>query len=163
MVAFHGANVVVTGGTGALGTAVVERLLAAGAVCHIPNLHAHEIDRFVLRDNPGVHIVRDIELSDEASVKKFYAGVPSLWASIHLAGGFAMAPVAETSAADMTAQFRMNTLSAFLCSAAAIGGIRAPRRPRPLGRQGGPYGHRAARAGIGPGPRRRPGAHSGSQ
>src|SRR5258708_12445668 len=116
MVAFHGANVVVTGGTGALGTAVVERLLAAGAVCHIPNLHAHEIDRFVLRDNPGVHIVRDIELSDEASVKKFYAGVPSLWASIHLAGGFAMAPVAETSAPAMTSPFPMDPLSTFLSS-----------------------------------------------
>jgi NAD(P)-dependent dehydrogenase (short-subunit alcohol dehydrogenase family) len=150
MVAFHGANVVVTGGTGALGTAVVERLLAAGAVCHIPNLHAHEIDRFALRDNPGVHIVRDIELSDEASVKKFYAGVPSLWASIHLAGGFAMAPVAETSSADMTAQFRMNTLSAFLCSAAAIGGIRARGGPGPEGRNGGRIVNVSARPALEP-------------
>src|SRR5258708_5744617 len=137
MVAFHGANVVVTGGTGAPCTAVVERLLAARAGCPIPHPPAPGIDRVVLPDHPGVHIVPDIELSHEASVKKFYAGVPSLWASIHLAGGFAMAPVAETSAADMTAQFRMNTLSAFLCSAAAIGGIRARGGPGPEGRNGG--------------------------
>ena len=32
MVAYHDANVVVTGGTGALGTAVVGALRAAGAV-----------------------------------------------------------------------------------------------------------------------------------
>ena len=34
---FEGAEVVVTGGTGVLGTAVVGRLLDAGAICHIPN------------------------------------------------------------------------------------------------------------------------------
>ena len=30
-------HVVITGGTGALGTAVVSALLAAGAVCHAPD------------------------------------------------------------------------------------------------------------------------------
>ena len=33
---FSGKHVVVTGGTGALGTAVVGRLLAAGATCTVP-------------------------------------------------------------------------------------------------------------------------------
>ena len=33
---FHDRHVVVTGGAGALGTAVVEALIAAGAVCHVP-------------------------------------------------------------------------------------------------------------------------------
>lgn len=32
-----GRNVVVTGGTGALGQAVVQRLLQAGAICHVPS------------------------------------------------------------------------------------------------------------------------------
>lgn len=150
MVAFHGANVVVTGGTGALGTAVVGRLLTAGAVCHIPNLIAAEIERFPLRDRPGVHIVRNVELSDEAAVKKFYAGLPPLWASIHLAGGFAMAPIAETSAHDFTAQFRMNTLSAFLCSAAAIGAIRVRGGGGPDGRKGGRIVNVSARPALEP-------------
>jgi NAD(P)-dependent dehydrogenase (short-subunit alcohol dehydrogenase family) len=150
MVAFHGANVVVTGGTGALGTAVVTRLLAAGAVCHIPNLIAAEIERFPLRDNPSVRIVRDVELSDETAVKKFYAGLPPLWASIHLAGGFAMAPVAEISAADFSAQFRMNTLSCFLCSAAAIAAFRARGGPGPEGRKGGRIVNVAARPALEP-------------
>ena len=36
---FSGKHVVVTGGTGALGTAVVGRLLAAGATCTVPYVH----------------------------------------------------------------------------------------------------------------------------
>ena len=35
---FSGKHVVVTGGTGALGTAVVSGLLAAGATCTVPYL-----------------------------------------------------------------------------------------------------------------------------
>jgi NAD(P)-dependent dehydrogenase (short-subunit alcohol dehydrogenase family) len=38
LVDFAGSNVVVTGGTGVLGRAVVAALRAAGAVCHVPNL-----------------------------------------------------------------------------------------------------------------------------
>ena len=40
-----------------------------------------------------------------------------------------MAPIAEISAADFTAQFHMNALSCFLCSAAAIAAFRALRAP----------------------------------
>ena len=39
---FDGRHAVVTGGTGALGTAVVTMLLARGAVCHIPVFDAAE-------------------------------------------------------------------------------------------------------------------------
>ena len=41
--------VVVTGGTGALGTAVVSALLAAGAVCHVPYMDEHRIQHFPYR------------------------------------------------------------------------------------------------------------------
>jgi NAD(P)-dependent dehydrogenase (short-subunit alcohol dehydrogenase family) len=125
MVAFSGAHVVVTGGTGALGTAVVAALRTAGAICHVTNFVAAELDNFAHKDNPGVHIASGIDLADETAVASFYESLPPLWASIHLAGGFAMAPVAEITAADFEAQFRMNTLSCFLCSRAAVGAIRA--------------------------------------
>ena len=36
----QGRHIVVTGGTGALGGAVVGRLLEQGAICHVPNAHA---------------------------------------------------------------------------------------------------------------------------
>jgi NAD(P)-dependent dehydrogenase (short-subunit alcohol dehydrogenase family) len=146
MVAFSGAHVVVTGGTGALGGAVVAALRQAGAICHATNLVAAELDHFVHKNDTGVHVTSGVELSDEAAVTRFYASLPPLWASIHIAGGFAMAPIAETTGADFEAQFRMNTLSCFLCSRAAIAAIRA----RPGDAKGGRIVNVAARPGIEP-------------
>src|SRR6202035_1397572 len=148
MVAYLGAHVVVTGGTGALGTAVVSALRAAGAVCHVTNMVAAELDKYPHSDDVGVHITRGLDLADEAAVRRFYASLPPLWASIHLAGGFAMAPVAETKAADFEAQFRMNALSCFLCSRAAISAIRARSAPGPGGAKGGRILNVAARPAL---------------
>src|SRR6266566_7075290 len=88
MVAFHGSHVVVTGGTGALGSAVVAALRAAGAVCHVTNMVAAELERYPHRNDPAVHVTTGLDLADEAAVRRFYAALPPLWASIHLAGGF---------------------------------------------------------------------------
>jgi NAD(P)-dependent dehydrogenase (short-subunit alcohol dehydrogenase family) len=112
--------VIVTGGTGALGTALVGGLVAAGAVCHVPYIHAGEAERFPLRNHAQVTLVADVELSNEAAVAKLYAGVPKLWASIHLAGGFAMAPIGGTTKAALMGQVEMNFVTAFLCCQAAV-------------------------------------------
>lgn len=146
MVAFAGAHVVVTGGTGALGSAVVGALRKAGAECHVTNFVAAELDRFPLKDDPAVHVTTGVDLADEQAVRRFYEALPPLWASVHLAGGFAMAPVADISGADFEAQFRMNALSCFLCSAAAVRAIRARRD----GRKGGRIVNVAARPALEP-------------
>src|SRR5208337_5079718 len=125
MVDFAGSHVVVTGGTGALGRAVIGALRGAGAICHVPNLIAAELDGFPYASDPNVHIARNVDLADEAAVRRFYQALPPLWASIHLAGGFAMASIGETSAADFIGQFQTNALSCFLCSAAAVAAFRA--------------------------------------
>ncbi|MCP5366784.1 MAG: SDR family NAD(P)-dependent oxidoreductase [Hyphomicrobiales bacterium] len=122
---FENRHVVVTGGTGALGTAVARRLLAAGATCHIPNLDPGELDRFPLAGHDRVRVVSGVDLTDEAGVAGFYGGLPGLWASIHIAGGFAMAPLAETSKADFLAQMNMNALTCFLCCRAAVANMTA--------------------------------------
>lgn len=150
MVAFSGAHVVVTGGTGALGSAVIAALRQAGAICHVTNLVAAELDHFAHKDAPDVRVVPGVDLADEVAVERLYASLPPLWASIHIAGGFAMAPIAETGAADFEAQFRMNTLSCFLCSRAAVGAIRARNMPSPSGLKGGRIVNVAARPGIEP-------------
>jgi NAD(P)-dependent dehydrogenase (short-subunit alcohol dehydrogenase family) len=150
MVDFAGNHVVVTGGTGALGRAVIGVLRGANAVCHIPNLIAAELDGFPYASDPGVQIARDVDVADEAAVRRFYQALPPLWASIHLAGGFAMAPIGETSAEDFVAQFRMNTLSCFLCSAAAVATFRARRAPGPGGAKGGRIVNVAARPALEP-------------
>src|ERR1700736_4431608 len=76
MVDFAGSHVVVTGGPGALGRAVIGALRAANAVCHIPNLIAAELDGFPYATDAGVHIVRGIDVADEAAVKRFYDALP---------------------------------------------------------------------------------------
>jgi NAD(P)-dependent dehydrogenase (short-subunit alcohol dehydrogenase family) len=150
MVDFAGSHVVVTGGTGALGRAVIGALRAAGAVCHVPNLIAAELEEFPFSSDPAVQIVRDVDVADEAAVHRFFAELPPLWASIHLAGGFAMAPIGETSGSDFIAQLRMNTISCFLCSAAAVKTFRARRQAGLGGAKGGRIVNVAARPALEP-------------
>ena len=150
MVAYTGLHVVVTGGTGALGAAVVGALRAAGAVCHVPNLIASELDDFPFASDPQVQVARGIDVTDEPAVKRFYSGLPPLWASIHLAGGFAMGPIAETTAAQFLAQYQINALSCFLCASAAVTAIRGRAQPGPEGARGGRIVNVAARPALEP-------------
>jgi NAD(P)-dependent dehydrogenase (short-subunit alcohol dehydrogenase family) len=117
---FQNRHVVVTGGTGALGGAVVGALVAAGAVCHVPFLVAAEAEHFPLKNHAQVKLMAAIDLSDEAAVGRLYGSVSGLWASIHLAGGFAMSAVAATSKADLMKQVNLNLVTSFLCCGAAV-------------------------------------------
>src|SRR5215510_5597921 len=117
-------HVVVTGGTGALGTAVVGGLIEAGAVCHVPYINSAEVDRFAWRNHSNVKLVGEIELTHEPAVTKLYDGVPRLWASIQIAGGFAMAPVGKTTKSDLIQQIDMNFVTAFLCCRTSISAMR---------------------------------------
>jgi NAD(P)-dependent dehydrogenase (short-subunit alcohol dehydrogenase family) len=118
-------QVVVSGGTGALGGAVVGSLLAAGAFCHVPYIHDGEAERFAHKGHERVRLVGGTDLSDEAAVARLYAGVPRLWASIHIAGGFAMAPLVATDKKMLMAQLEMNLASCFLCCRAAVAAMKA--------------------------------------
>lgn len=118
-----GKHVVVTGGTGALGDAVVRRLLAGGARVHVPAVET-EVPAH-LRGVGGVAVTTGVDLADEGAVRAFYDAVPELWASLQLAGGFAMAAATETSVAELERMFRLNAATCFVaCREAA----RAMRR-----------------------------------
>jgi len=117
-------HVVVTGGTGALGTAVVGALIDAGAACHVPYRSEDEAQRFPHRDSKQVSLVALGDLSDEAAVNTFYAGIAKLWASIHIAGGFAFAPIEKSDKALLIGQIESNLVSAYLCSRAAVSAFR---------------------------------------
>ena len=67
---FSGKTVVVTGGTGALGTAVVGGLLAAGARCTVPYVHHAEAQRFPHAGDPNVTLIAVADLADETMVAK---------------------------------------------------------------------------------------------
>lgn len=121
---FSGKQVVVTGGTGALGSAVVARLLAAGATCIVPYVHEAEAQSFPSRDDPNVTLIAVTDLADETQVVKVYAGLKP-WASIHIAGGFAAGKVTETDKKALMEQIDSNLTSCFLCCRAAAKGMLA--------------------------------------
>ena len=118
-------HVVVTGGTGALGSAVVAALVAAGAQCHLPYRDEAEAARFTFRSHAQVKLFAAGDLAEEATVARIYDAVPKLWASIHIAGGFAFAPIAETGRALLMGQIETNLVSCYLCCRAAAAAMRA--------------------------------------
>ena len=117
---FAGRQVVVTGGTGALGRAVVAALIDAGATCHIPYRHEAEAERFPFRDHPQAKLYPNLELGEERSVERLFEPVPQLWASIHLAGGFAYGPHKELAEATLRGQIESNLVTCALCCRAAL-------------------------------------------
>ena len=116
---FTNKHVVVTGGTGALGAAVVDGLLKAGASCTVPYVHDAEMARFAHKDDAKVGLIKVADLSDENDVAKLFHGVVP-WASIHIAGGFAAANIGDTDKTALMAQLDSNLVSCFLCCRAAV-------------------------------------------
>jgi len=136
---FRDRHVVITGGAGALGTAVVTRLIELGAFCHVPTFDEAEALRFPLRGHRQIALSISGNLADEAATAGLYRGIAPLWASIHIAGGFATAPLRETEAATLRQQIDMNFVSCALCCRAAI---------RAMANSGGRIVNVSARAGL---------------
>jgi NAD(P)-dependent dehydrogenase (short-subunit alcohol dehydrogenase family) len=113
---FSGQQVVITGATGALGGAVLDLLVKAGASCHAPVSSERSGARIAA---PSVS-VRPVDLTDEKAVQQYYDDLPGLHASIHCVGAFAAAPVAETSLEMVRQMLDANTVAAFLCSREAV-------------------------------------------
>jgi NAD(P)-dependent dehydrogenase (short-subunit alcohol dehydrogenase family) len=115
-------HVVVTGGTGALGIAVVRALVDAGAHCHVPAIEsAVPAERF---PKERVSVTTNVDLSSEASVSAFYADLPPLHAVVNIAGGFAWAPIADSSAKVLQQQLSMNLVSCALSCREAVANFR---------------------------------------
>jgi NAD(P)-dependent dehydrogenase (short-subunit alcohol dehydrogenase family) len=117
---FRDRHVVVTGGTGALGIAVTGALLDRGAICHIPTHDGDDAGSFAHASDDRVRLYPSIDLSNQDQTDSFYAKVGTLWASIHLAGGFAAKRLADSSKSDLMAQLDTNLVSCVLCCRAAL-------------------------------------------
>jgi NAD(P)-dependent dehydrogenase (short-subunit alcohol dehydrogenase family) len=121
---FSGKHIVVTGGTGALGIAVAGALLEQGADCVVPYVHEAEANAYPHRENANVQLIAVRDLADESDVARVYAAIKGpLWASIHIAGGFAMGKVADTDKSALMHQIDGNLVSCFLCCRAAVDAI----------------------------------------
>jgi len=114
---------IVTGGTGGLGTAVVETMIAAGWHVVAPWLVEKELER--LPEREGLTLVKaDLLDPDEvASVAGAATGdeAAPLRAVVNLVGGFAAGGrVHETPVEDFERQFTLNLRPAYLVTAAAL-------------------------------------------
>lgn len=110
----------VTGGGGALGVAVCEALASRGARLHVPAHGPSDRERLAPMIERGARVETGVDLTDEAAVDAFYDGVEgSLWASVHLAGGFVFGKLAEASVADLEKMVALNLRTTWLCCRAA--------------------------------------------
>jgi NAD(P)-dependent dehydrogenase (short-subunit alcohol dehydrogenase family) len=117
------ATAIVTGGTGGLGSAVVQRLLADSWRVVVPWIVSKELERVPPRE--GLELV-EADLFDEHSVARVATvatapGAPPLKGLVNLVGGFAMGKrVHETPLDQFEAQFRLNLRPTYLITQAAL-------------------------------------------
>ena len=117
------ATAIVTGGTGGLGTAVVETLIEDGWTVVAPWVAERELERLPGRD--GLKLVQ-ADLLDAAAVAGVVEAATQdqaapLRAVVNLVGGFAAGGrVHETPVEDFERQFTLNLRPAYLVTAAAL-------------------------------------------
>jgi NAD(P)-dependent dehydrogenase (short-subunit alcohol dehydrogenase family) len=118
---------------------VVGAVLSAGARCRIPYRNDAELDAFPYKDR--VTLVPRCDLTSEADVARLYEGITDLWASIHIAGGFAGGSTSDTDKATLMRMLDMNFVSCYLCCRSAI---------RTFGTDGGRIVNVASQQGLEP-------------
>jgi NAD(P)-dependent dehydrogenase (short-subunit alcohol dehydrogenase family) len=116
----NGRTVVVTGGAGALGEAVLDELLNNGAICHVLDRQPMAASRSAHLGHVKVVVHPEVSVTDEAQVVAAYDKIGEIDASIHLVGGFAMGAITDTSANDARRLIELNYISSFLCSREAV-------------------------------------------
>ncbi|MBD0268326.1 MAG: 3-oxoacyl-ACP reductase FabG [Cyanobacteria bacterium Co-bin8] len=113
----QGQQVLITGGTGGLGTAVTRAVLEQGAAVTLPYRQAQDVERLlaVLPPAEAERVTfKQADLTDEAAVADLIGEMAQLDALIHLVGGFSMGPTAEYSYADWQGAFQLNLHTTFL-------------------------------------------------
>lgn len=120
-------TVVITGGTGGLGTAVVARLARDYRVVVLYRSTPPPNVGQALQPAPPVSAIR-ADLLDEQSMRDAFAEIGELYALVHLAGGFAAGAVASTSLETWTEMLSLNTTAAFLSIREALPHLTKPGR-----------------------------------
>ena len=135
-------GVLIAGGTGALGTAVVRELLDSGYDCTVTWIVERELERAQAELGDRAALVR-ADLIDPDGADEAVAAVPELEAVVDLVGGFASGPlVHETTLEDFDRMMRLNLTPAFNLARAAM--------PRLLKRGGGAFVAVSARPALRP-------------
>ncbi len=126
-------TVLVTGGTGALGRAVVEHFVENGASVHVPWVVEAEVDelRGVLgKEFTRVRLYRS-DVTAEPSVSALFRDIEAAGHHVevlaNIVGAFVHASIDDTDTGTWEKMLRVNATSAFLCSRAAARLMKANR------------------------------------
>jgi NAD(P)-dependent dehydrogenase (short-subunit alcohol dehydrogenase family) len=112
-------SVVVSGGTGGLGSAVTRTLLEAGWHVVVPYVDEHELER--LERHPNLELVAADLFDAQAAAAVVARAGGRLGALVNLVGGFASGGrVHETPVEDFEQQFRLNLRPTYLLCQAAL-------------------------------------------
>lgn len=121
---FDNDHIVVTGGAGSLGKAVVNLLVESGADCSVPCMTEEEEQSLGLANHNDVYTEVGVDLTMEDQAQSFYdnaiANQGPLWGSVHLAGGFGMGNIEDTPYEDFNSQIQMNTATCYNACRSAV-------------------------------------------
>jgi NAD(P)-dependent dehydrogenase (short-subunit alcohol dehydrogenase family) len=138
-------GVLVAGGTGALGSAVVRELLDSGYECAVTWILDSELERAEAELGDRAQFVRADLVDPAGGAEEAVAAVDDLEAVVNLVGGFSDGPlVHETDWADFERMLLLNLAPAFNLARAAM--------PRLVERGGGAFVAVSARAALRPFP-----------
>ena len=113
------ASVIVSGGTGGLGSAVTRTLLEAGWHVVVPYVEEHELER--LEPHPNLEVLAADLFDEQAAAAVVARADGRLGALVNLVGGFASGGrVHETPIEEFEQQFRLNLRPTYLLCAAAL-------------------------------------------
>ena len=128
--------VLVTGGTGALGRAVVRRFARDGATVHVPwvvEAEKKDVER-QLGEGAGRVRFHPCDVTAEADVAKLFKVIEADGQGVevlaNIVGGFVYGALEQTDLAAWERMLRLNATSAFLCCRAAVAGMKAGKKGR---------------------------------
>jgi NAD(P)-dependent dehydrogenase (short-subunit alcohol dehydrogenase family) len=137
-------TILITGGTGALGRAVVQRFLQAGETVHVPWIaegEVKELEALLGKTFTKVQLHRR-NVTAEKEVGELFDTIVTAGGNIdvlvNLVGGFAYAPIEKTDSATWDRMLQLNVAGTFLCSRAAVPSMKQRRWGRIVNVSSGP-------------------------